>query len=382
MISILIIDDDRVMRLVLQKMLTEQGYQTIALGNGLEGIEYAKQHQPALIICDWLMPGIDGLEVCRQIRAEPSLSTTFFILLTSLGDVSDRVKGLDAGADDFLTKPIEFIELQARVRAGLRLYYLNQDLQQQKLLLEQQKQTLEADLAEAAAYVRSLLPLPLQGSVDINSQFIPSLQLGGDCFGYGWLDRNNLALYLLDVSGHGVGAALLSVSVLNLLRSQSSMGIDFQDPSAVLNALNQTFPMHQQGDMYFTIWYGVYNQERRILTYASAGHPPALLSHPTKLVRLETLNIPIGFFLDRQFFNSVCEIPIDSELYLFSDGIYEFCTADGSIWGFQNLVNTLNAEIGERSESMDIPKLIEKLRCFSHQNNFEDDVSLLQVRFK
>ena len=138
-------------------------------------------YRPALIICDWIMPGLNGLEVCNRIKTDPNLSTTFFILLTSLDSVADRVKGLDAGADDFITKPIEQNELKARVRAGLRLHQLSRDLQTQKLLLE-------TELAEAAEYVRSLLPLPLTEPFEVDSRFIPSRQLGGDCFDYYWLD--------------------------------------------------------------------------------------------------------------------------------------------------------------------------------------------------
>ncbi|MDX1978563.1 MAG: SpoIIE family protein phosphatase [Pseudanabaenaceae cyanobacterium bins.68] len=382
MVSILVIDDDLVLRMVLQKMLTEQGYQAIAAADGKEGLTLAKQHQPALIICDWLMPEINGLEVCRQVRADPDLAATFLILLTSLGDVADRVKGLDAGADDFLTKPIDFSELKARVRAGLRLYNLNQDLQRQKQLLEHQKQILEAELAEAATYVRSLLPPPLHSSVEINSQFIPSLQLGGDCFGYGWLDQDHLAIYLLDVSGHGIGSALLSVSVLNILRSQSLSGVDFYDPSAVLTSLNQNFIMQQQGGMYFTIWYGVYNQKTRRLTYAAAGHPPAvMLSDRQELWQLETLNIPIGFFPDVSFQTSCCEIPLDTEIYLFSDGIYEFGLSCG-IFGLEQFIETLYRQISQASDLLDLRQLINQLRSYTPQHRFEDDVSILQIRFK
>ena len=104
--------------------------------DGEEGLIKAKAIRPALIICDWIMPRKNGLEVCSQIKSTPELSTTFFILLTSLDSVEDRVKGLDAGADDFLCKPIEMNELKARVRAGLRLHQLSKDLQIQKQLLE------------------------------------------------------------------------------------------------------------------------------------------------------------------------------------------------------------------------------------------------------
>lgn len=201
-IKILIIDDDRIIQLVIKHALQEQGYEIILANNGVKGLELAYKHSPALIICDWQMDDIDGLEVCRKIKSEPSLSTTFFILLTSRKAVEDRVEGLDTGADDFLSKPIEINELNARVRAGLRLYQMNQQLQKLAQDLQLQKHLLEAELNEAADYVKSLLPQPMSGLIIINSRFLPSRQLGGDCFDYYWLDENHLVIYLLDVSGH------------------------------------------------------------------------------------------------------------------------------------------------------------------------------------
>lgn len=110
----------------------------------------------------------------------------------------------------------------------------------------------------AADYVRSLLPPPLEGTISTEALFLPSVQLGGDCFDYYWIDEEHLAIYLLDVSGHGVGSALLSVSVLNVLRSQSLPKTNFCQHSQVLSTLNQSFQMDNHNDKYFTIWYGVY----------------------------------------------------------------------------------------------------------------------------
>ena len=299
MSHLLIIDDDPIVRAALKRTLQNQGYEVTVASNGEDGIIQAQQIKPALIICDWVMEPVDGLEVCRQIKDNSELSATFFILLTAKGKGSDkesvdeRVKGLDAGADEFVSKPIDMEEVKARVRAGLRLYELNQTLQLQKQALEALNQELRADLDEAAEYVSSLLPAPLAGNITTESQFIPSAQLGGDCFDYYWLDSNYLAMYLLDVSGHGVGSALLSVSVLNVLRTQSLPNTDFCRPSQVLSALNNAFQMSAQGDKYFTIWYGVYNAVNRQLVYASAGHPPAVLltgasETATEVQRLES----------------------------------------------------------------------------------------------
>ncbi|MDJ0553796.1 MAG: SpoIIE family protein phosphatase [Microcoleaceae cyanobacterium MO_207.B10] len=376
MYKILVIDDDTAIQELLKRVLRKQGYEVTVAGNGEEGFQQAQKFQPALIICDWIMPRLTGIEVCSRVKASPALSTTFFILLTSLGTVQDKVKGLDAGADDFISKPIEMNELKARVRSGLRQHQLSQDLQTQKKLLE-------AELAEAADYVQSLLPEPLTEPVKIESKFIPSRQLGGDCFDYYWLDENYLAIYLLDVAGHGLRAALPSVSVLNLLRSKAIPNIDYHQPSDVFRALNQTYQMTNQNDKYFTIWYGVYNRAQSQLVYGSAGHPPAVLisgnGQATEVNKLKTPGMPIGMFPEATYIDDSCDIEKLSGLYIFSDGVYEIHLPDGQTWSIDDFINLL-LEYNKTGycDLEEVLKYVRKLNC-SHILN--DDFSLLKVIF-
>ncbi|WP_017314667.1 PP2C family protein-serine/threonine phosphatase [Mastigocladopsis repens] len=394
MFKVLIIDDDPILRTVLKRTLQNQGYDVTVTSNGEEGIAIAQQERPALIICDWMMSQLDGLEVCRRIKAEPELATTFFILLTAKGaapgEEEDRVRGLDAGADEFISKPIEMNELKARVRAGLRIYRLNQDLQNQKQALEvlnqdlqTQKQILEAELVEAADYVRSLLPSPLVGAVSTEALFLPSVQLGGDCFDYYWIDDENLAIYLLDVSGHGVGSALLSVSILNVLRSQSLPKTDFCQPSEVLRALNQAFQMSNHSDKYFTIWYGVYNHSKRQLVYANAGHPPAVLLSSTsatniQVIQLDSLDLPIGFLPDVDFDQSAIEIEGNSTLYIFSDGAYEISQSDDNIWGLNAFIDVL---LSTKTNTYQLKQVLTEIMSINAKASLDDDLSLLKVNF-
>jgi sigma-B regulation protein RsbU (phosphoserine phosphatase) len=376
MFQILVIDDDPTTRLLLARILKNQGYRVTVASDGRAGIVQAQQLHPAMIVCDWMMPGMDGLEVCRQLKADPQLSTTFFILLTARTAIEDRVKGLDTGADDFLSKPVEMNELKARVRAGLRLHQLSQDLQTQK-------QILEAELSEAAEYVRSLLPPPLTHPVTIESRFIPSRQLGGDCFDYYWLDSESLVIYLLDVSGHGLGAALPSVSVLNLLRSQSLPGMNYHQPDQVLSRLNQSFQMSNHNDKYFTIWYGVYNQVKRQLVYASAGHPPALLLSGTsgetiEIKKLKTSGLPIGILPDAKFVTGCCDIEELSTLYIYSDGVYEI-NQPGSTQSLEAFIQVLvNCR---KTDTYYLDQVLHQIRSLNAKDFFDDDLSLLQINF-
>lgn len=374
MYQILVIDDDPSVQLVLSRLLKKQGYDVTVASDGQEGLAKARSLRPALIICDWMMPRMNGIDVCRSVNADTELSSTFFILLTSLDSVADRVKGLDAGADDFISKPIEANELQARVRSGLRLHQLNHDLQTQK-------QILARELAEAAEYVRSLLPEPLEQPLKVQGRYIPSSRLGGDGFDYFWLDDQHLALYLMDTAGHGLRATLPAISVMNLLRSHALPNLNYYQPSEVLSALNQTFQMTFQNDKYFTIWYGVYHRNKRELIYASAGHPPAILlaGKSATVQRLKTPAMPVGMFEDVQYIDLTCQVEPSSTLYIFSDGIYEIQQPDGDIWGLDAFVDLLNN--AKKTKRLNLDFILQQVEAIAPKDTFDDDVSILEISF-
>jgi phosphoserine phosphatase RsbU/P len=376
--QILIIDDDPAIQILLKRTLHKQGYEVAVASDGEDGLAQARKLRPGLVLCDWNMPGMTGLEVCRQVKATPELSTTMFVLLTARIALEDRVQGLDAGADDFLSKPIEMPELEARVRSNLRLHEANRQLQEQKQLLE-------AELAEAAEYVSSILPDRLtEPPVTIDARFIPSRQLGGDGFDYYWLDSEHLAIYLIDASGHGLRAALPTLSVLNLLRARTLPQINYYQPSDVLRGLNETFQMTERNDKYFTIWYGVYNPVKRQIVYASGGHPPGILlsgspaSH-LQVKRLQTRGLPVGMFPNAPYLDECCEVIEPSTLYIFSDGIYEINQVDGTIWGLDPFVELL-ADCRNRSVS-NLDEVLDALKSVNPKDYFDDDVSLLEINF-
>jgi sigma-B regulation protein RsbU (phosphoserine phosphatase) len=249
--------------------------------------------------------------------------------------------------------------------------------------LQRQHAVLQSELNQAADYVRSLLPRRLTTGVTIEEKFVPSVQLGGDAFDYRWLDEEHLVVYLLDVAGHGVKSALLSVSVLNVLRSQSLPHTNFYQPSAVLNALNEVFQMGETGDDYFTIWYGVYHKTKRQLTYACAGHPPAILlsgtSTPSSVQEIGMPGLPIGMLPEVEYEDKSCKIPAGSTVYVFSDGVYEIHQSDGQIWGVKNLVNLLTNY--QKSSTSNLDTVFHHIQTLSSDKDLDDDFSLLEINF-
>ncbi|MBR8834106.1 MAG: SpoIIE family protein phosphatase [Stigonema ocellatum SAG 48.90 = DSM 106950] len=277
--------------------------------------------------------------------------------------------------------------LAQETRQAHRLYQTNQELQTLAEDLQTQKQLLEAELNEAADYVKSILPNPISGLITINSTFLPSSQLGGDCFDYYWLDEDNLVIYLLDVSGHGLAAALPSISVHNLLRAHSLPNASLYQPSEVLQNLNDIFSMDKHNARYFTIWYGVFNRSSYQLTYASAGHPPALLLSKStefglEVQQLATPSLPIGVGAETKYYNAVCDIQALSKLYVFSDGVYEVEQSDGSMWNFNSFINLLMVcHQPHELDKLSLDSLLESIRSSTGTKIFTDDCSLIEINF-
>lgn len=247
--------------------------------------------------------------------------------------------------------------------------------------VQHQHAKLQSELDQAASYVQSLIPPPLSGPISIQHQFIPSNQLGGDVFDYYWLDEDHIAIYLLDVAGHGVRSTLLSVSVLNVVRSQSLLDTDFYQPSSVLDGLNEIFQMSEQGDDYFTIWYGVYNCKTQKLKYASGGHPAVLLASAQNPIQpLEVRSIPIGMMTGFPYEQFECEIQSGSSLYLFSDGVYEIVQPNGEVWTFDGFMSVVSEYQRRQFDSLD--PLFQQIQHIAGNKNFDDDYSLMKISFE
>ncbi len=259
---------------------------------------------------------------------------------------------------------------------------LNKTLLDRNEVLKQ----LSHELSDATGYVKTVLPQPItSGPLLTDWRFIPSLSLGGDSFGYHWIDEDYFAMYLLDVSGHGWSAALLSVSVINVLRSHALPDTDFRDPQKVLFALNNTFPGEQHNDMFFTIWYGVYNLSSRQMAYASGGHPPALLfcgssNEQLKVNQLRTPNFVIGGRRDAMYQGKTQLINRPSRLYVFSDGVFDITKIDGSIWGFNKFLEFMTKTFN--AEHSVLEGILDYARGISQKEEFDDDFTILEIFFE
>jgi sigma-B regulation protein RsbU (phosphoserine phosphatase) len=239
------------------------------------------------------------------------------------------------------------------------------------------------ELGSASKYVASTLPGDLEGPVRVRSRYLPAREIGGDSFGYLWIDDDHLIVYLIDVSGYGVAPAMLSVSVHNLLRSRSMPTETLLAPEQVMVELNAMFRAESNDEHYFTLWYGVYQASSRTLRYASAGHPPTLTfayqQNGVQMSQLSTQAIPVGMLEDTEFSCVTYLVPPGCQLLLYSDGLFELARPDGTRWSWEEFT-ALCADLAVTPD-WSVDTLIGKLRDLPIGGLFEDDCSLLRITF-
>ena len=378
---VLIVDDDPANRDLLARRLQRYGVRTTPAQSGVEALQLLRKGAFDLVLLDLLMPGLDGYQVLVKLKADPKLRHVPVIMVSGLDQENGIVRCLEMGAEDYLTKPFNPVMLRARIGASLEKKHWRDQEQATYQALVKSQALLAKELAEAGAYVRSLLPEPMEGPVRTSWCFQPSAQLGGDAFGYHWLDDDRLVLYLLDVCGHGVGAALLSVSALNLLRSPALADVNVSMPADALAALNRVFQMDRQSQLYFTLWYGVFDRRNRELAFASAGHPPALLlDEGGHCAALRTGGPPIGTFPDFSFPSASVSVPRGAQLLVFSDGCYEIEKTTGATGTFAEF----QTAVGEmaRARSLSPANVLNAAMTTAPEKGLEDDFSLIQFTFE
>lgn len=261
----------------------------------------------------------------------------------------------------------------------------------QRELLEMQRR-LEAELKDAEAYVRSFLPpkeVGLTATERPDYQFIASSSLGGDLLGFNALDDDHFSVYVLDVTGHGVGSSLLSVTVAQAIRN-AKIWTDPYDPAKLLAALNDSFPMEKNQNKFITIWYGVYHRPTRRLTYASAGHHPALLvacpdhggvnEAGDAWCELGEPALMLGAVPETSYTNLTHKLSPMQRLYVFSDGLFEVRNEEGRMLGMSGLRQAILDPFEQRGFTR-VAEVIDRVRSYQGRADFDDDVSLLEVEF-
>src|SRR3984885_15037755 len=306
-----------------------------------------------------------------------------WIVLLDVTVEHDHARKIQQKAYDMTLLSQREARLIAKLEAAHKeLTLTHRDLAQSRDELLRTHNRLKRELHDAERYVLAILPRPLAQPFAVDWLFIPSTELGGDAFGYHWIDEEHFALYLLDVCGHGVGSALLSITVANTLRSGALQNTDFRRPEEVLSSLNQAFQAENQNGLYFTIWYGVYHRPTGTLRYASAGHPPPIVVSGTRDQRgksesLPAIGCPVGILPDYPYESKECTLAGPARLFLFSDGAYEIARPDGTMLEVEDLEEVLTRAVPEGSS--ELQELLQFARNAHGSEELDDDFSIIKM---
>ncbi|MTI14309.1 PP2C family protein-serine/threonine phosphatase [Sansalvadorimonas verongulae] len=395
--DVLIVEDARDQRKLLTAVVRRLGHTVHQAEDGVQALEVLTEHPDiSLVVSDWMMPNMDGISLCEAIRDGRFDRYIYFILLTGKTDRDATVKGLSVGADDFLRKPVDYQELEARLKSGARVISLEQRLEQKNEQLSKTLATVESDLESAAKTQESLLapPAVIQG-VGFDWRFQPSQILGGDMFGYHALDDEHVMFYQLDVAGHGIPSALFSFTLNNLLMdvdaNTSMLRKQITEPpyykvrpsEDVVASLNQRFQTTAETMLYFTMIYGVIHSPTGKVRMTHAGHPETLWIRPSdgELHPVKDTGVPVGMMPGMNWNYSELTLKKGDRLFMYSDGITECENPQGEQYGDERLHCALYD-----GRHLPMKQMVEgvwsELGAWRDCKAFDDDVTCLVLEYQ
>lgn len=387
----LIIDDAPDIRIYVRSLLEKWGYEAIDANQGFDGIALIRESGIRIVVCDWEMPGMSGPELCRAVRKSEIGHYVYVILLTGRTEKADLVEGLNAGADDFLSKPVDAQVLKARVRVAERILNLEQQLAEQNRELKSSRNQLQraydqiqSDLTAAARIQHQMLPTSDRAVLPLRAEwlFLPAAQVSGDNFNFFELTPDRIGFYHLDVSGHGIPAALLSASLNRSLAPGGGPGVavraDFLDPARFLTDLNrQLGDADAEVENFATVVYGTLDRHTGEGQIALAGHPlPIIRRRHGEIEYLKPGGLPVGMFPDVAYDSQQFRLGTGDRLILYSDGVTECQNTGGEAFGDAQLQAVAKAATSASSQSL-TDNLADSLREWRGSNDFEDDISVL-----
>ncbi|MFI5396998.1 MAG: PP2C family protein-serine/threonine phosphatase [Candidatus Binatia bacterium] len=387
---ILIVDDSSVNRRILRSLLDKQGYELFEAADGASALDIARCQALDLALLDVMMPGLDGYQVCVALKADRRTADIPIIFLSALSDAISKTKGLELGAVDYIGKPFDGGEVLARVQSHLRIRRLTNELRNTNRDLVAKQRALDADLRAAASIQRSLVAKvpPSINGLTIAWRFIPCDRIGGDIFNFAQLDEAHLAAYIVDVSGHGVPAAMVTVSVSQSLLPQAGhilcsrgQSVEIRSPSEVLEQLDREYPI-ERFEKHFTMCYLVLDHTNGRLRYSLAGHPmPVLLRSDGTLQLLEAGGPIIGLNGLLAFAQEELVLRPGDRLFLYTDGLVEFENLSGNTYGEPQLHEQVKLTQRQPLEEA-CDHIVASLQRFGEGCSLQDDVTLVAIEFQ
>jgi len=322
--TILVVDDDALSRRMLVRSLSDGDYACHEAEGGLEAWDRVQAEPPSLLLLDFEMPGLNGADLLKRLRLDqnPEIAQIPAIMLTGHGGEESEVLCLEAGANDFVTKPINLSVLRARIDTQLRLRSLRLQLQQQNGELEAWRHNTERDLAAARLTQRSLIPHkpPRLEGWEVAAYFRPVIEVGGDI--YGWLPMKDgrMLFWIADATGHGASAALLTTLTTLLFNHGTA---EHDSPASIMQAINNDFRGIFGARSFMTAMCVALEPESGRASVVGAGHPPLLLTHKTGGTELvPSVTPPLGLIERPEFHETIIDLAAGDAFILYTDGLF------------------------------------------------------------
>ncbi|WP_407072153.1 PP2C family protein-serine/threonine phosphatase [Rhodovulum strictum] len=398
---VLLVDDSRLQRRILRASLERWGYAVEECGSAEEALGICGDRPVDLIISDWMMPGMNGPEFCRAFRALPRDSYGYFILLTSKSETGEMVHGLDVGADEFLTKPVNANELRARIASGERILRMEHQLRERNRLLSSTLAELrglydaiDRDLVEARKLQQSLVRERSRrfGDSAVSLLLRPCGHVGGDLVGFFPAGEGQVGLYSVDVSGHGISSAMITARLAGLLSSTSAeqnLALDedadgtirVRPPEEVVEHLNRLFHEELETEHYFTILLAVVSLDSGLVRFVQAGHPYPVIQRADGRVELVGAGgLPVGLIPGASFEAGEVRLAPGDRILLASDGITECPSPSGAQLDDAGLCALMERNAAVRGEAF-LEAVMDGLIGFAGRPDLPDDISAVLFEF-
>ena len=393
--QVMIVDDSRVQRRILSASLSRWGFDVIEAESGEEAVHLCQEHLPDLILSDWMMPGMSGLDFCRAFRTLSGERYGYFILLTSKSEKAEVALGLDSGADDFLSKPVDTDELRARISAGERIVQMHRELIEKNRVisdtlgeLQRVYNSLDKDLIEAKKLQQSLLRERFRefDTATLSLMLQSSGHVGGDLVGFFPAADNKLGLFAIDVSGHGISSALMTARLAGYLSATSPVqnvaltlrndgSFAMRPPGETVALLNQLVLSEMDTEHYFTLLLASVDLTTGAIAISQAGHPHPLIQRSNGTIEQAGQGgFPVGLMSNVTYDQFTIQLEAGDRFLILSDGATECCSPARVMLGEKGLQDIMQRLEDVRGKRL-LEALLWELTTFAGDADFGDDIS-------
>lgn len=397
----LVVDDSKLQRRILSASLRKWGFEVVEAASGAEALEKCDIRLPDLVLSDWIMPGLSGLGFCRAFRQLSQGRYGYFILLTSKSEKAEVAKGLDNGADDFLSKPVDVSELRARITAGERILTMQRELTDKNRIitdtldeLRRVYDSIDKDLIEAKKLQQSLMRERTRrfGASQLSLMLRSSGHVGGDLVGFFPVGRHKVGLYGIDVSGHGISSALMTARLAGYLSAaspeqnialarQNDGSFAMRPPAQIIADLNTLVLTEMETEHYFTLLLAEVDLITGQVLIAQAGHPhPVIQRRDGHIEQAGPGGFPVGLLHGVTYDQFTVRLTPGDRLLILSDGVTECPDPAGNLLNEEGLAGILT-DLRDLSGPPLLEAIVWALAGFAGDDEFPDDVSGILFEF-